>query len=89
MNWLRWISRIMARILGISSQWVNKQSWDLRSDKGRGFEAVSLSEWWKSRIKLLSCRLLQCLGPVNTLIAEGCSGTGPAMHSSKHLFRNE
>ena len=30
--------------------------------------------------KVLSCRFQHCLGPVNTLITEGCSQTGPLKH---------
>ena len=32
LNWLREIPRIMERIFGIDSQWVNKQSEDFRSE---------------------------------------------------------
>ena len=35
---------------------------------------------------MLSCRLLQCLGPDNTLTAEGCFEAGPAMHFSNEFF---
>ena len=38
---------------------------------------------------MLSCRLLQCLEPINTLTAEGRSETGPARHSSNHVYRSE
>ena len=38
-------------------------------------------------IKVLSCRLLQCLGSVNTLAAEGCSETGRAIHSTNLVFQ--
>ena len=40
-------------------------------------------------IKVLSCILLQCLGPVKILTAEGCSETGDAMHLSNHVFRTQ
>ena len=36
-----------------------------------------------------SCKLLQCLGAVNTLIAKGCSENGPAMHFGKQVFQSE
>ena len=35
---------------------------------------------------MLSCRLPQCLGPVNPLATEGCSETRPAMHLSITFF---
>ena len=35
---------------------------------------------------MLSSRLLQCLGPVNTLIAKGCSEIGIAMNLSNYVF---
>ena len=34
----------MARILGINNQWVNKQSWDFRSDSEGRFAAISMLE---------------------------------------------
>ena len=48
-----------------------------------------MSELKNSRIKVLSPRLPQCLGVVNTLIAEGCSETGPAKHSSNQVIWSE
>ena len=37
-------------------------------------------------IKVLSCGLLQCLGPVNTLTTERSSEEEHAMDLSNHLF---
>ena len=43
----------------------------------------------KNRIKVLSCRVQQCLGPVNTLTPERCSDKGPFTHLSKNSFRSQ
>ena len=40
----------------------------------------------KNRRKVLSCRLLQCLGPVHTLIVEESSKTAPAVHLTHRIF---
>ena len=40
-------------------------------------------------MKIRFCILGWCLGPVNTLTAEGCLETRPAMHSNIHAFRSE
>ena len=48
-----------------------------------------MSEWGTRRIKVLLCRVLQCVGPVNTLTAEGCSETRPTMHLSIYFFRSK
>ena len=79
----------MAETLGIGSHWVNKKSWDSRFDEGERFIALAMSQYSKSRMKVLSCRLLQCLGSVNTLTSKGCSETRYAMHSSNLRIRSE
>ena len=60
-----------------------------KGPKKERFPVLSICEWWKSRIKVLPCRLLLCLGPVNTLSAKGCSETGRAMDLSNDRFRSE
>ena len=69
----------MARILGIGSQWVNKQSWDLRSD-WRGVSSPMYVRMMKKQNKSALLRTSAVIGAVNTLTAEGCSETGPGMH---------
>ena len=38
---------------------------------------------------MLYCRLLQCLGHLNTLTSEDCSETGSALHLSNYDFQSE
>ena len=80
LNWVWWIPRIMARIFGIGNQWVNNHSLDFKPDYEGCFPALSMSYWWQNSIRLLSSRLMQCLGSVHTMAAVGCSKTAPAMH---------
>ena len=57
--------------------------------KSNIFQLYLMLEWRKRRIKVRFCRVLQCVGPVNTLTAEICSETRPAMHSNFHDFCSE
>ena len=47
-----------------------------------------VSDECKISIKVPQCRVSQCLRAANTLIHEGCSGTGAFWHSSNHIFRS-
>ena len=38
---------------------------------------------------MLSCRVLQCLGPINNLIVEGYSKTVPPMRPSNYVLWSE
>ena len=75
----------MARILLIGSETVLRSKILLRGT----FFAFMFLTMIKKRMIVLSCRLLQCLLPVNTLTAEGCSETGSGMHLINDVFCSE
>ena len=63
------------RILVTWCQYLNKQSQNFRY-YGKGlFGPDFVSEWSKNMKKILSCRFMQCFGPVNMLTIHKCSDT--------------
>ena len=81
---VRWGGYLASIVTGLRN---TPKSSDLT--KGGWFPALPMSVWWKSSMKGLFCRLLQCLGLVNKLTAKGCSETGHSMYSCNHVFPSE
>ena len=72
----------------ISSQCVNKQSYDFGYHYKRLFLTQLPSQWLRDMVKVLSLRLQQCLNPFAMLSVEGSPKTRPFRHLANDVFRS-